>query len=269
MTQLFAPDLVKNLLAHFVGRREPNYNLGQIYSTYLMMHGARRLFLWSLQSEANSTALVDAFYQGGGGILAAGSPARATEGLMTYGDFDGVDDFWWEGATATKNQFYGSMAVVAWVRFASLPVSDAALVSRWRTATANRSFFLYKNSSHKMVFSVSGDGTNVATVTSDEVLVANQWYFVAARHTASSELAIWVSSPTTKKLVSNTNTTSIPADSFPTGAAELNIGARNSGAGAHTDYLPGDLGLLWLGAYATPDVQIWNAYQQARPLLGL
>lgn len=243
--------------------------LAKVLSTYTLMHGARRLFLWNLQSEAASTVLVDALYQSGGGILAAGTPSRAVEDWLTHGVFDGVDDHWWEGASGTKNHYYGSLAVVAWVRFASGSLGNTAtVISRWRTATANRSFFVRKNTSDVLQFSVSGDGTAEVSVTSSLTVVADQWYFVAGRHTASSELALWVSNPTTKELVQDVNTTSIPANSFPTGAAEFNVGARNSGAGVHTDYLTGDMALLWTGAYATPDAQIANAFRVARPLLG-
>lgn len=244
-----------------------NANTSRILSTFILMHGARRMFLWNRHPEAAATTLVDVFSTAAS--LSAGSPGRATEGLMTYGEFDGVDDFWWDGASTTANHYYGSMAMVAWVKFDSDCLgSSASIASRWRTATANRSYWLRKNASDALQFSVSGNGTAEASVTSSLTVVADQWYFVAARHTASSELALWVSNPTTKKLVKDTNTTSIPANSFPTGAAEWNVGARNNGAGTHTDYLAGQLALLWTGAYATPEAQITNAWLESRKLLG-
>lgn len=268
MTQLLNPELIKNLLAHFVGRREPNYNIGQLYSTYALMHGARHLFWWGRNLSSNVIALGD--YLSNIIYTDAGTPTRGVDGLLSYGVFDGANDYYWGSSANTYTQFYSDLAFVAWVRFGAGSLGNVSTVfSRWRTTTANRSYFVRKNASNVLQFSVSGDGTTEISVTSSLTLVADQWYFIAGRHTASTELAVWVSNPTTKKLVQDVNTTSIPADSFPTGAAEFNIGARNSGAGVHTDYLAGRLGLLWLGAYATPDVQIWNAYQLARPLLGL
>jgi len=264
---ILKPEAVENMRPFFVGRDEPNYSAGQIIPTYTMMHGARAFFIWSRNPTANADNLSDLWF---GPLDEQGGCQRGTEGLMTYGIFDGGDDYYWEGASTTNYHFYGSLSAVAWVRFDADALGGITTVfSRWRTGTNNRSYWLYKNANDVLVFSISVDGTNVTTVTSTLTVTSDVWYFVGIRHTASTEMAIWVSNPTTKKLNEDLNTTSIPASSFPTGAAEFNIGARNNSAGVHTDYLFGDIALLWLGAYATPYPQIWNAYQLARPLLSL
>lgn len=261
--------LLDLLAAWFPRKTDPGFALSQIYSTYAMLNGARQFFWFGRNYQTNALNLVD--YLGAIPYLVAGTPTRGTENLLCYGNFDGVDDFHWIGAPTNYTQFYNYLSFIAWVKFnpASLG-AISAVFSRWRTATNDRSYYVRKTAADKIQFSVSGNGTTEISVTSTATMVADQWYFLAGQHTPSTELALWVSNPTTLRLDKDLNTTAIPADSFPTSAAEFNIGARNSAAGVHTDWLNGKIALLWLGGgWPLPAAQLNQAYQIARPLLGL
>lgn len=236
------------------------------------MHGARRLLAFSRQPTTNSLNLSDLLLGGTTGDNRVGSPARGVEGLMTYGIFDGVDDYY--SGNTNENTYPYSLTIIAWVRFHADAIgvgSTMGIHTFWRTSTAARAFNLRKNSSDELEFLISNDGTTEYSVVSTEIVVADQWYFVAAQFVPSTALHLWLSNPTTKKLDKNSNTTGIPAGIVaPVPAGQPVTGARNSGAGTYTDFLKGDIMLIWTGGHeaATPEIQIWNAYQLARPLLG-
>lgn len=250
--------------------------LEKVISTYTMMHGARNLFLWNRDNSALSEAqevLVDQFLLTGTGLdiqgETAGIATRGLDGYLTYGVFDGVDDYYWTGSSDARLRFNQNFTAIAWVYFDAASLGAiSSLVSIWRTATPNRDYLLQKTAADQLEFRISSNGTDEYAVLSSLVVAANQWYFVAARFASSTELAIWVSDPATKQLVKDTNASGIPVSKFYNTTANFGIGARNSAAGVNVDFLAGRMGLLWQGAKATPDNQIENGFRVARPLLG-
>lgn len=113
------------------------------------------------------------------------------------------------------------------------------------------------------IFRVSSNGTAVTTVTSTVTHTTSAWYFVVARYTPSTELAIFVSEPG-GGLTKTINTTSIPASIFNS-TSQLEIGRINLAATA----LDGRVALQFLCANALPDALISSLFQQTRVLFGV
>ncbi|NUM46003.1 MAG: hypothetical protein HUU38_14955 [Anaerolineales bacterium] len=245
----------------------------RVFSTYALMHGARMLLAFNRQPTTNILYLSDLLYAGDTGYIRRGGAERGVEGLFTYGIFDGVDDFYI--GNINHSSYYYSLTIIAWVRFHADAIgagSTMGIYTFWRTSTAARAFNLRKNANDKLEFLISNDGTAEYAVESASAVVADQWYFVAAQFDPNVALHVWLSNPATKRLDKSSNSTGIPAGIVaPVPAGQPEIGARNSAAGVDTDYLKGDIGMIWTGGHvaATPEPQIQNAFRVSRPLLGL
>lgn len=129
------------------------------------------------------------------------------------------------------------------------------IMAKWYTTGNQRSYALYKDSNNNFVFSISDDGTAVASISD----LANnfgeeKWYYVVGRFTPSEELALFVNGKW------YTNTDSIPASIF-NGSESLDFGRYN-----RTNYLNGRLSHAFLSADAIDDYFIEVMYAHAKPL---
>ncbi len=131
--------------------------------------------------------------------------------------------------------------------------SNDHLMGAWQTA-ANQVWRLFVNSSAP-TFYVSSTGANTFSVAAANV-TAGQWYFVAARYTPSTELAIWLNGTKT------TNTTSIPASLFDSTTARFSIGGDHAGA----NLLTGKAALCWVAHEPLPDNYLTILFQMSRHL---
>lgn len=143
-----------------------------------------------------------------------------------------------------------------WVYFDPESTNVATgIISKWYETGIERSYVLYKDASNRFVFKVSDDGTGEYSVTD---LGANYqestWFFIAARFTPSSELALFVNG----MWYSNIN--SIPATIF-NDAEAFELGRYN-----HDNYLDGRIAQVFVCAYTVPDHFICLLYSHSRAM---
>lgn len=263
-TSILQPEAVDNMRAFFPDRREPNYAIGMVVSTYVMLHGTRKLYLPSI-TNGNTNPLQLNSIATGGTLAVTSTPVYMTENFISFYRYDGVDDMHSASGGLSDTRFAGVVSLLAWVRFdADAMGNNCAIISKWRPATNLRCFILLKNSSDKAEFIISSDGTNEFNVVSTQTIVADTWYFMAATFQASTAINLYLSNPTTQKLDKDTDTTSIPAALFDT-ASPLMVWMATDPL---TMFTAGDGALFYHSGQTIPDYQIQSAYQIARPLLG-
>lgn len=115
----------------------------------------------------------------------------------------------------------GAITLAAWVK-SSGSYGTRGIVSKFETATNNRSYALYINASGQLVtaFSPSGTSANVRTDTGSTILGTN-WRHVAVTFVASTSVALYVNGATES---TSNNGVTIPSALF-NGTAPLWIGA--------------------------------------------
>ena len=109
---------------------------------------------------------------------------------------------------------------------------------------------------------MSNDGTATFGVGSTNLLAEDEWRFIAARFTPSTELKIWEGY--TYGLVTDVNTTSIPASLFDS-TDNLAIGSSNTSI-TPANFYEGDLSLVALCRAALPDPFINAIFNMTVPL---
>jgi hypothetical protein len=178
-----------------------------------------------------------------------GTADQGSYGLAPYVTYNGSANYSHRPAGALKG--IDGLTCGGWFQM----TSGDALMGVWQTA-ANQVWRLFVNSSAP-TFYVSGTGANSFTVAAANI-TAGQWYFVAARYTPSTEIAIWLNS--TKSV----NTTSIPASLFDSTTAEFVIGGDHGGA----NLLTGKAAMCWVSHEPLADNYLTVLYQMQRHLFG-
>jgi len=252
------PEAVDNMRAFFPDRRELNYALGNIHSTYWM---APRLFSFipgNIDSNADGTVFTDLvqFTAYTGTNLSFG-----VDTILAYNIFNGVSsEIFGSEAALVSSQ----VSVYGWFRFESGSLGSAkGLISKWRTSGGDfRCYTLRKDAANKILFEISELGTaaTVKTVTSTNAVIADTWYFVCGTFEGGVALKVYVSNPTVNRLVVDTNTTTIPATVFDTSII-ARIGSRDGG-----EFLEGDGILYSKVAITLSSAVVSNLYQTALPL---
>lgn len=249
-------------------------------SLYLHLPGLLGLWPGARGISSNNDALRDV---SGAGIhlgSVIGGPTERVENtsLRRWVNFGGGGAFYTpdtvytsprgnEGAVVAANR---GLTVMAWVR----PTTGADsfnrdIISKWDAGSGatQRSwrFFRQLSSPQPVEFQVSSDGaTNAATVASTNTIAIDQWRFVAARWTPSSEVKVWEGH--TGGLTENVNTTSVPSLLFDS-TAPLAVGVVNVTAGG-TNFWLGDMSLIALCRVAVPDIFINTIFGATAPLFG-
>lgn len=259
MPQLLNAELIKNLAAHFILRNDPGFAIGQVLSTYTMLHGTR------VSAFANFRAgNADQLYSivPTIGFAIGGTPVLNQDNFLSYYTYDGGTAR--HSITGGVSRHTG-ISMITWVRFLSGSMGvNAAVISKWRPATNLRCFILRKTSADKMEFIMSDDGTNEFNVVSTETVLQDTWYLVACSFNPSTSINLFLSNPATKKLDKDTDTTGIPATLFDSATPSFVI----MGDDPLTMLTNGDGAAFYASDKFVPDHQIKNAYQVARPLLG-
>lgn len=208
----------------------------------------------------------------------ASPPAQETSNTMfgVWANFNGSSNYYYV-ADAAYNSILGTetsiasafrgLTFMAWVRPSSAIGTTEEIGAKWLTTGNQRSWRLRRNAAGTMLFSISSDGTaaTLSEVTSSNNLEQNEWHFVAARFTPSTEIKIWESA--SGALNTNTNTTSIPAAIFDS-STDLMIGAVGSNA-SPGEYWNGNLSRIVLCRAAVPDSFINLYFQMTAPLFGI
>lgn len=180
--------------------------------------------------------------------------------FIPYFDADGTGDFL-SRADETDLDILGSETIYAsavrgltlggWFYFDRL-ATDEGLISKAPSA-GNYAYALQKLSAGNVVrLIVSGDGTNLISISSAAVATAT-WYFIVGRYIPSTSVDIYVSG------VKSTNTTSIPAALFNS-TASLLVGSL----GTASQPLDGRATLCFLCANALPDTIIASLFNETR-----
>ena len=134
--------------------------------------------------------------------------------------------------------------------------SNDFLMGAWQTA-ANQVWRLFVNGSAP-TFYVSSTGANSFSVAAGNI-TAGQWYFVAARYTPSTELAIWLNDTKT------VNTTNIPASLYDSASANFSVGSDHGGS----NLLTGKASMLWMSHEPLADNLLTLLFQMSRHLYGV
>lgn len=242
---------------------QPRPTLAELYADFQGLLGVRGL--WYPGSTDNAGALYDQSGQGRTLTYNGNPTLNVHGGFIPYYDFDATGDVFTRADEAGLD-LTGTETVIAsakrgitmggWFWFDSLSIS--AVIAKYGTVAANRSYFLRTNGSNAMQLGI-GNGTADTTVTSGVTQATGQWYFVVGRFTPSTEMAIWVNGTKT------TNTTSIPASAV-SGAQQLELGRLNSTNG---QLLDGRIALAFLCAALLTDDQISHLFERTRKFFGV
>lgn len=254
--------LIKKLSGDFQLRNEPNFACGQALSTLLALPGLRGL--WPMSVVSSTPTAIDV--SGLGKALAYnGNPTFGYSGLAPCINLDGTGDFL-SRADEADLDIIGNEAYIAskgltvggWFSATAL-AAVSMLISKNTDAGNQRSWYIFVNTpSNLPTWRISTTGAAVVTLAHTTAMSLATWYFIAARFTPSTEMAIWVNG--TKV----TGVAGIPATLFNS-SADLQIGANNAGI----NLLNGRASNVFLCASAVPDVQIFNVYQQTRAMYGV
>lgn len=191
--------------------------------------------------------------------------------LRRWMHFDGVDDYWFTTDNA-YNSILGNenaiastvngLTVMAWVRPTRAASATEAIINKWLTTGNQRSWFFLRNATKNLQFIISNDGSTTFSIGSTNTLDDDEWRFVAARFTPSTEIKIWEGY--TNGLTTDENITSIPATLFDS-TDNLSIGASNT-SGTATNFYEGDISLVALCRTALPDPFINVIFNMTAPL---
>jgi hypothetical protein len=154
------------------------------------------------------------------------------------------------------NGLIQGLTIGAWVQPVTLPGTIMNLMSKWKTATADRSYRLTVNASSQFQLGVSDDGTTTYSIPATTAAVVDTWYFVVGRYSQDTpKIDLFVND------TQYTDDTSIAA-SLHSGAGDFAIGTNHAG----TELFNGRLSLAFLCAAALPDVFIESLYRKTRYL---
>lgn len=163
------------------------------------------------------------------------------------------------GAEAYINGLVQGLTVMCWTQAVTLPGTTMNIVSKWRTATNERSYRLTVNTLSQFQFGISGDGTATHSVAATVAATTTPWYFVAGRYDQNT--------PKVDLFVNNakyTNNVGTPAALF-SGSANFAV-ATNHGL---TELYDGRIALVALCAASLSDAIILTLYHKTRAMFGV
>lgn len=183
-------------------------------------------------------------------IIHNGTVDQGSYGMAPYIAYNGSSNYSQRVAGALKG--LSGFTVGGWFQMTG---SDT-LMAVW-SPSLNQVWRLYVNGSAP-TFYVSSTGANSFSVAAANI-TAGQWYFVAARYTPSTELAIWLNDTKT------TNTTSVPASLYDSTSAAFTIGSDHGGS----NLLTGKASLCWMSHEPLADNHLTLLFQMSRHLYGV
>lgn len=98
----------------------------------------------------------------------------------------------------------GAQTWCCWVKFTTVPASIMDLMTHWAGSTSQASCAIIKNSSNKIAFFISQNGSGAKSVSSTTTVTTNIWYHVACVYVPSTSIEIYINGSN-----ETTNTTAI------------------------------------------------------------
>lgn len=239
---------------------EPVYqNYGSVINRFLALPELRALWPFSSVNESGNVYDIS----GQGRILTNNGTATRSlyNFIVPYMSFNGSSQYL-SRADEAGLDITGNLTMGGWFYFNALGTANQeGLLGKHNTTGSQRSYAFYLNTSNGIVFQVSvngGFGAGNANTIDSAALQTGKWYFVVARFTPSTELALFVNN------VKTTNTTSVVASIFNSTAA-FEIMRRN----VALTYTNGLASLCFVTASALSDVLISELYNSTRGLFGV
>ncbi len=246
--QVYNDQNIDLLAGVFQRRREPNFAQSNALGILAMLPGVR--LAWGMGGR-DTDAVADDSHLGRVGALYG--PTFGTQGLAAYADFDGSNDYI-RRPDEDGLRLTGALSLGAWVYFDA--AGEAGILDKWRTASDNRGYRLYRTAAGLIEFAISTDGAAETVVQSAAVTDA-AWYFVGASFEASTALRIYIGRTAVA------NVAAIPASVFAS-TADFEAGRTNGGS-----YLNGRIALAFVTATTLPAAQFGVIYEQTRALFGV
>ncbi len=252
-----AADLEKRI--ERLERQERNSASGQAVSAYLMLHRLRAF--WPLSSRDNTGLAYDLSGQDRHLTPINGPPATVT-GLVSVVGFDGINESL-ERADETGLDLPGALSIGAWVNFDNEASAIESILGK-RGVSGQLSYFLRRDATGEIRMTVSSDGTATASVGTNGIAGAGQWYFVVGRYRSGAQ-SLQVTLASTGIFEQADLTTGVPASIFNSTAA-FRIGA---GATTTTENMTGRLAFPFLIASGPNPNVFSNLFQVTRPLFSV
>lgn len=218
---------------------------------------------WPFSSIIEGGHAVDYSFQGRALTNVGGAGRFYWNTGIPYGKSNGSTLYWRRNDEAGLD-IAGAMTMGMWIYFASATAGQSPnFMSKFGAPGVNsRSYVLwydYASGSKKVNFVVSTDGNTGVSVTTVSPLNLASWYFVMARFTPSTELAIWLNDEKT------INTTGIPATLFNS-ASNFMLGIRSDLTAGGGDFA---MSMPFICASALSDDLINRYWRVSRCFFGI
>lgn len=248
MTQLFSPELVKNLKAHFFHRNAPEISWMNAVGMSLFLPGVSGFWPGSVQGNGGTPDLT-----GNGQTMTFNNVTLTNMGLAPVFSLP-LNTSYMTTADAVVNSPTTAFFFVAWVYFNSLGATQG-IINKWGAA-GNRSFSVFKGASDTLSMKYSTDGTAIVQNNTVFTVTSAKWYHIAA-----------IIYPTTVNQLYVNMTLGISGFGASTfnGTAPLEIGRANNGV---NDGLLGYMSLPAFGLAGLPELFIRTHYQYTKALFG-
>lgn len=199
--------------------------------------------LWNLnEASGNATDLSSNGYT----LTDTNTVTSSSDGLMASNRFFTVANsecFTIADASCANLEIAGSKTYFAWVKPSAIGINQT-IMSKSKSDNTIRNMLVYVNTSNTVTVICEGLTTNT-TVTSDVILEANKWYFIAARYdSVGTTLSVWVNGIKKSVTASGSGTDT---------NGPFEIGRANSGAGLYWGGIIANVGVL---SVALTDLQL-------------
>lgn len=193
---------------------------------------------WPFSSADENDNVLDVSGQGRTLTPNGGVVRSITAGFIPYADFDAVNDYYARADEAGLD--FTTALTVGFHGYVNAGGGTYTFIGKYGAA-GNRSWRIYHDptigTTGGIRFQVSGDGTALVSVASAGITEA-KWHHIVAMYDGGNSLSLLVDG------ILTTNTTGVPATLFDS-SAPLELGRSNA-----TDYLDGNLAMVWLASSA-------------------
>ena len=262
-------EMVDLLRAYFQDRNEPNFAMRAAVSPFFAFPGLRGL--WRAGNRNGVANLVD--LSGQSRTLTDNNTVvtGVTGNILTRDNFDGTNQFYSRadeaGLSITGLETHmgptrRGLCFGWWCYPDTRPGAVVGLMTKWITATNNRSYMLTINAGNMFAVSISNLGTaNDANATWATAIpaVPDRWWFVCADYDPSNYLRLYVGD-SLGNFGYVADTTGIPASIFD-GTAPLELGRYNAN---NANCFDGKYSVAWLASGLVGESLIRMAWEQTR-----
>ena len=171
--------------------------------------------------------------------------------------FDGTDDYLSITDSSSLSPV-SDISLSAWVKLTATG-TEQTILGKWDETTANndRSYRLWIDSSNKVNFTVSTDGSATTTHVGDTTLTTDTWYHVGGIYYASTSMDVYVGGLGD----ANQKTSGVPA-SIDDNASNFYIGAKENTSGTDDTLFNGIIDEVRIYNYARTAVEMRVDYNR-------